>query len=424
MVVSTNRLSEHVGLVALSGLGSLVLAWVTFLLGIAAPVRRRRSWLAATAGALVAVVPVGLGAHWLMLPSGDSGLPTTAVAWTAPLDRPANTVTLAVWQQGETVVRVRPDGLYAHRAADGGQVWTLPMRDHERHSGGRDRGDRAVAAVSRGQVVSGRIAVAADQVLVSYGDRLQSLRVRDGGEQWQTPFAKSCTTDRLAAAGTRAVLVEYCSVQHPQGKAALLQYDLTSGQLSSRTELPTETFLGQAAVLSVQPLVLRLAESLRSGVNGVLSFTDDGRLRATVPFTSPEYDLDLDAQAFGAAPVRPVVVTEDQLVTRVKRVGGGAAIVSFSLADGSRRWLTDADRDVYALAAGQGAVVALTAYGHSFHDQLLRLDPRTGEVRSRTLASEARSGGTAWLGEAPNRYVIANELGGTDPYRPLIGLLR
>ncbi|MFI5528442.1 PQQ-binding-like beta-propeller repeat protein [Kitasatospora sp. NPDC051853] len=400
-----------------------------------------KGWLVAAVCAALGIAPAYFIAGWIITPPppGDPASPELRPAWTlSKASTPAKAV--AVWQQGETVVRVQEDGLSAYRAADGSKLWTLatPTRETVCAAAADPAGTVAVVALSRslGECESVRavdlgtgkwawgekavkitdpvdrerrsrqLAVTGGTVLVAEEEQLRALRAADGTDLWNSPATKGCDNQAVAAAAGKVALAEYCSTGYPQGTAALRMLGAADGKQAWRTDLGTETALTSVDVLSVQPPVLRVQERDLAGVRGVLSFTEQGVVRTLVKEATGSQLLALEPNSQSiSAPVVRAVVTGDQLVAAVKTGIGGEVVVGFSLADGSRRWTVDAGSGAYGLAAGpDGVVLALTDYGYD--NQLLRIDPSTGATRSRQILPTGHSSATAWLGQSATRYLI------------------
>lgn len=401
-----------------------------------------KGWLLAAVGGALAAVPAWFVAGFF-LTAPPVGSPELRSVWRTPVQ--ANDLrSLAIWQQGETVVRVREDGLYAYRAGDGSQAWTLPLPPRESVCSASNSPAESVAVigVSRSlgacesvravDLTTGRwtwgdrvvkidspvekerqyhqLAVADGTVLIAEEDQLRALRLTDGGELWRSPVSKECENQAVAAAGRKVALIEYCSATYPQGRAALRVFGTADGRQAWTSDLRTETALDELDILSVRPLVVRVEEHDTRGVRGLQVFSEQGAPGALIPSQGADLSLALTGNNNAiSAPGLRAMVTGDQLLAAVKLSGSTEALAAFSLTDGSRRWLVDAGDGLYAAAAGQDDVLALTDYGYD--SQLLRIDPRTGETRSRTVlpelgSSRASTEPWAWLGETATRYLI------------------
>ncbi|MGW4647994.1 outer membrane protein assembly factor BamB family protein [Kitasatospora sp. NPDC004289] len=413
-----------------------------------------KGWLVAAVCAVLGVVPAYFIAGWMLTPPppGDPASPELRPAWTAS-DPTGGGKAVAIWQQGETVVRVREDGLTAYRAGDGTPLWTLatPARETVCAAGTDPAGTVAAVALSRslGECESVRavdlgsgtwawgervvkitdavdrerrghqLAVTGGTVLIAEEERLRAVKASDGTELWSGPAAKNCDNLAVAATGAKVALVEYCPGTYPQGTATLRMLGAADGKEAWRTSLGTETRLTALQLLSVQPPVVRVQEQDGAGVHGVLSLSERGAVRAVVKDgAGPDLRLVLEAnnQSISAPGLR-AVVTGDQLVAAVKVRGLGEAVAAFSLADGAQRWLVDAGSGAYGLAAGTDGVLALTDYGYD--NQLLRIDPKDGSVRSRQVLPTGQSTATAWLGGTATRTLIGYGL-----YDPSVPVLR
>ncbi|MFJ8041392.1 PQQ-binding-like beta-propeller repeat protein [Kitasatospora sp. NPDC096147] len=397
-----------------------------------------KGWLVAALCAALGIAPAYFIAGWVLTPLKDNAAsPELRAAWSASETGAGRAV--AIWQQGETVIRVREDGLTAYRATDGGRLWTLATAPRETVCAAgtdpagtvaaiglsRSLGDcKAVRAVdlTAGKWAWGdkvveladpvdrdrqgrQLAVAGGTVLVAEEERLRALKAADGTELWSSPAGKGCDNQAVAAAGTTVALVEYCAGGYPAGRAALRSLGTADGKQAWSTDLGVETSLSALDFLSVRPPVLRVEERDSTGVRGVVSFTEQGALRAVVKTDGKEHQLLLDPDnRVAGAPGLRAVVTGDQLIAPVKLGSVSQAVAGFSLADGSRSWLVDAGSGAYGVGAGPDGVLALTDYGYD--DQLLLIDPRTGATRSRQILTTGHSSATAWLGRSATRTLV------------------
>ncbi|SDT47784.1 PQQ-like domain-containing protein [Streptomyces sp. TLI_053] len=382
------------------------------------------------------------------------GPPPVSPAWSAPADRPTLTKALAVWQDGETVVRVRADRFDAYRARTGESAWTLeaPPRKSVCAASAAVDGLAAVgygtdpAACDRLAAVdlrTGRelwhkdgvrlsaLELAGPATLVARGDgQLAAFGLRDGAPAWTAAPTPGCAFGGLSASAVRVVAAEYCATADPAARtgATWLRAFGPAGEALWRTDTGAASEPTALAVLAADPPVVRLTERGNRGIDAVLSFAAaDGAPRATIPVSSADYELTPLRKLyapFQLRPVRPAAVVGDLFVAAAGRPGDrdSSFVVAHSLADGSRAWARKPGGKVLAVAAAPDGPLVVTERGHNLNS-VHRLDGTDGRTVERTDLRRAFLHTTPWLGRTDDRYVFVNE-DGTTYSRPAVGAPR
>ncbi|WP_328954576.1 PQQ-binding-like beta-propeller repeat protein [Kitasatospora purpeofusca] len=382
------------------------------------------------------------------------GPPSVGPAWSAPADRPALTKAVAVWQDGETVVRVRADRFDAYRARTGESAWTLDAPPRKSVCAASPAVD-GLAAVGYGSdpalcdqlaavdLRTGRelwrkdglrpsaLELAGPATLVALdGEQLAAFGLRDGAPAWTAAPTAGCGFRALSASAVRVVAVEYCATADPAARTGTtwLRAFGPTGAALWRTNLGAANEPATVAVLAVDPPTVRLTERGNRGIDAVLSFAAaDGAPRATIPVSSADYELTslqkLSAP-FRLRPVRPVAVVGDLLVAAAARPGDRDSrfVVAHSLTDGSRAWARKTEGKVLTVTAAPDGPLVAADRGRNL-DVVHRLDPADGRTVERTDIRKASLYTTPWLGRTDDRYVFVNE-DGTTYSRPALGVPR
>ncbi|MFD9062704.1 PQQ-binding-like beta-propeller repeat protein [Kitasatospora purpeofusca] len=384
------------------------------------------------------------------------GPPSVRPAWSAPADQPAQTVAVAVWQDGETVVRVRADRFDAYRARTGESAWTLDAPPRKSVCAVSPAVD-GLAAVGYGSAPApcdqlaavdlrtGRelwrkdgvrpsaIELVGPATLVALdGEQLAAFGLRDGAPAWTAAPTAGCGFRALSASAARVVAVEYCATADPATATGTgttwLRAFAPTGAAQWRTNLGAENEPATAAVLAVDPPTVRLTERGNRGLDAVLSFAAaDGAPRATIPVSSADYELtslQKPSASFRLRPVRPVAVVGDLLVAAAARPGElkSTFVVAHSLTDGSRAWVRKVDGQVRAVTAAPDGPLVAVERGRNL-DVVHRLAGADGRTVERTDLRKASLYGTPWLGRTDDRYVFVQE-NGTTYTRPALGVPR
>lgn len=357
----------------------------------------------AAAGVLIALWP-GWQAHlWLRGPVLDP-------AWQASPDRPASVRGVGVWALGDgagTVVRARTDALIAYDSATGDRGWVLraPARESVCAMSERPVDGIGLVAFARDEepcdtvwgveVSSGRtvwerdfagrtllyggggVLSADGGVAVALGERsVHGYGLTDGAVRWTAkPTAAraeggddaECEPVTASSAGGTTRVVVTCGRYTDFHSAWLLTLDDATGKEPSRRELPVESWVNAAAVLSAEPFTLLVQEKDERGLAAVLAYAepdDPERRPVTIPLTADEEDLALTGlhPVFTARPVFRAQVADGNLIVAAARPGSDDAerVAAYSLDDGRRRWHADLGTPVVALApAGPGRVAVL-----------------------------------------------------------------
>ncbi|MFD7767045.1 PQQ-binding-like beta-propeller repeat protein [Streptomyces sp. NPDC059787] len=419
------------------------------------------------AGVLIALWPGWQAYLWMRGPVLDR-------AWQAGADRPASVRGVGAWAVGEdakTVVRARTDALVAYDSGSGDRGWVLraPVRESvcamserivdgiglvafARDSkpcgtvwgvdvrSGRKVWERNITGVTPGLYQGGGGLLSADAgVAVALGEHsVHGYGLTDGAVRWTAkpvPAAGTEADDDVecepvtasTAGGTTTVAVT-CGGYSDFHSAFLLTLDTATGKELSRRELPVESYLTSAAVLSAEPFTLLVQEKDERGLAAVLSYGDPDDPRrepVTIPLTADEEDLALTGfdPEFAARPVFRTVVADGNLIVAAAKPGSDhpERVAAYSLDDGRRRWHTDLGTGVAALApVGPDRVAVL---GESQRMWTLTADDgtRVGEedgTTVRDISLKLDSG--PQLVRAGDGWVIVNADG--DNYPPALAV--
>ncbi|MFI1416543.1 PQQ-binding-like beta-propeller repeat protein [Streptomyces sp. NPDC020731] len=360
----------------------------------------------AAAGVLIALWPGWQAYLWMRGPVLDH-------VWQAGPDRPASVRGVGAWTVGEdggTVVRARTDALVAYDSGSGDRGWVLraPVRESvcamsERIVDGvglvafaRDekpcdtvwgvdvRSGRKVwernisgRTVLYGRGGGGLLTADAGVAVASAEHSVHGYGLADGAVRWTAklvPAAGTGSEDHVecepvtaSAAGATTTVAVTCGSYKGFHSAYLLTLDTATGKELSRRELPVESYLSSAAVLSAEPFTLLVREEDERGLAAVLSYGDPGdpkREPVTIPLTADEEDLAVTASdpVFAARPVFRAMVADGTLIVAAAKPEGDypEQVSAYSLDDGRRRWHTDLGTTVVALApAGRDRVAVL-----------------------------------------------------------------
>ncbi|MEU3521727.1 PQQ-binding-like beta-propeller repeat protein [Streptomyces sp. NPDC006654] len=380
----------------------------------AAPWAVRHSWkvLVGTlvAGALLAALDYWVADFEQMTP-----------VWTAPADHPAGARAVGDWLDGGLVVRARSDQVVAYRVATGAVAWrwSPPGTDvvcamsRETGSGtglvgyahqedpcltaaavnlatGTTRWTARLADPQDDTVDlaegPGRMAVAGDVAVLHDARGWYASGLSDGHTRWRAPSGPGCMP--LIAGGGPGVVVtvDRC----PHGAPRLTVMTAATGHIRWQAGLPVAGDLDHLAILSTAPVTVWTDEHATRGLHAVLSYGDDGRLRARIPLSQSDMDLRIPLTDLpDIFPVRPAygaVTVGDTLVTSSEKPGdihysrdahgpvrtAKGRLVAFSLTTGARLWTSPLDDHANGIAADGGGVWALTI------DNAVRVDAATG----------------------------------------------
>lgn len=410
----------------------------------ATPQAVRRNWKALVgtlvAGALLAALDYRLADFEQMTP-----------VWTAPADRPADVQAVGDWLHGGLVMRVRSDQVVAYRVATGAVAWrwSPPGTDvvcamsRETGSGtglvgyahqddpcltaaaldlatGTTRwtarlGDPQDDTVDLAEGPGG-MAVAGDVAVMHDARGWYAAGLSDGSIRWRGPNGSSCVP--LVAGGGPGVVVT--ADRCPHGAPRLTVMTAATGRVRWQAGLPVTGDLDHLAVLSAAPVTVWADEHATRGLHAVLSYGDDGRLRARVPLSQPDMDLTIpltelpDMLTFSARPAYGAVVVGDTLVTSGEKPGdisyssnahgpvrsAKGRLVAFSLASGARLWTSSLDDHANGIAADGGSVWALTV------DTAVRVDAATGHRTHSYVLRDVWQVGQADLWHDPAGYLV------------------
>ncbi|MEV7562194.1 PQQ-binding-like beta-propeller repeat protein [Streptomyces sp. NPDC089795] len=199
----------------------------------------------------------------------------------------------------------------------------------------RDAGRALVAAAGASAVVADR-------------DAVTGLDLHSGEERWRVPIPADCTVKAVDGSEQHALYVEECG-----DAARITAVDSRTGGRVWQTAMPTASRLREVRVLSAVPPVVRVSETAERGMDAVLLFGAEGRLRGFVPASGPAGDLLSEP-----APV----LTGELLITPVKQ-GKENGVCAYSLTDGRHVWHAGfGDQLVRGLAlSGPGEVGVVTS---------------------------------------------------------------
>ncbi|MER7056802.1 hypothetical protein [Streptomyces sp. NPDC000351] len=389
---------------------------------------RKRPW-AAACGVLAGVVAAASLFLWYRSNRVEE-------AWAVPNDRPKALKAVGAWVTPDLAVRARADLVTAYRITDGAVAWTWepPGRDtvcamsaatHDGLGliGHAPAGKPCVATVAldlRGGTTRWahhddaaalfptepfvmRLALAGDVTVVRRGSGWQALSAADGRELWRTEAGEGCFPAFVDAVPGSVVAVVHCSSESESEsgpvRAAALRIAPDTGAVLTRTVLPVQDGLTRYAVLSADPLVLWVGESVARGTRAVLVIDGRGAVRTTIPAEAEDHTLLVDGfdtygtVTFGARPIPAAVVDRGLLIAPAVEPGDQRVIpgrhgssfqydgrlVAVSLDDGTRRWTSGLDDETRGITVSDGSVWVLG------RDDLFRVDLASGR-RVRTLS--------------------------------------
>ncbi|MGX1883861.1 outer membrane protein assembly factor BamB family protein [Streptomyces sp. NPDC055287] len=440
----------------------LVLAFVFSLFGLAltgkalgaAALRRWAAVAAVVTGMLAGLLPGMFGYQWLRGEQMRVESPVKAaerldIAWQAPSASAAAAKGLRGWAVGDTVVRVRTDGLAAHAVRDGKERWnvTAPVREsvcaQSAHPskgiglvayGRHNKPCTTLAAVRlddgatlwkqtlKGEGVGAGIALGGATAVTAEDAAVRGRSAETGAERWKRPVPERCKTLAVRASASRTVVVEECPPAKDDGvvTARLLALDTRTGKEQWVTKLPVES-ASTAYVYSVEPAVIGFQETDEQGVRAVLAFDERGAVRGAVPFSGRSGDLDVRRSDSDLKAEGPFVAG-DTLVAAVQKPGDDVPqyVAGFSIADGRELWRSGELGPIGALTLQDGRVAVLTS-GWPRSDVVV-LDPaKDGAVAKKTtLGKEAPVSIDAEMLAVRDGYVVVNRY--TDGEPPLFAV--
>lgn len=346
--------------------------------------RRRRWW------AVIAVVGV-LAGIWpgALVYDGLRGQ-FLEVRWSAPLDRPSGVTGVGSWVDGNLVVRARADRLTGYTTT--GTAWTTEVpgrealcamsRDVEDGVGlvawaADDRPCATVVAVdlrtgqslwrlTRTATDRDGAAVAGDELAVASGlavftepTGLRAVGLRENDERWRLDVEQGCVPAGVAASADQVAMLVSCE----NAGLRVVVVDPATGRERRRVEVPVEPPMASVTLLAAHPVVVRAVEEGSQAEDVVISFGDDGQVRARIPRSGPDYDMPpVDQTYWQARPVRQLAVLDDLLIAPVSAPGEDerTAVAAFSLKTGAQRWRTVIDGNVVAVESTTGGLVVAT----------------------------------------------------------------
>lgn len=350
---------------------------------------RRWGLLAAVVGVLAGIWPGVLVYDGLR---GDF----LEVRWSAPVDRPAGVTGVGGWVHDNLVVRARADRLTAY--AEQRTAWTVavPGRDvlctmsRNVQDGvglvawaaddqpcatvvaldlrtGRSLWQRTRSAADRvGAAVAGdQLAVAAGVAVFTEPTGLRAVGLRENDERWHLDAGAGCTPSGVTTDADHVTMLVDCG----DTGTRVVAVDPGTGRERWRTALPVEPPITTAVLLAAHPVVVHAVEEGSRAADDIISFGDEGQVRARIPRSGPDYDMPLPTNEtyWPARPVRPLTVWHDRLITPVNAPGGDepTAVAAFSLETGAQLWRTT--------VAGEAAAIEPTTDGLVVSTKDLRL---------------------------------------------------
>ncbi|MFJ5560269.1 PQQ-binding-like beta-propeller repeat protein [Streptomyces sp. NPDC093250] len=420
----------------------------------------------AAAGVLIALWPGWQAYLWMRGPVLDP-------VWQAGPDRPASVRGVGVWALGEdagTVVRARTDALVAYDSGTGDRGWVLraPARESvcamsERPVDGIGlvafaRDEKPCDTVWGVEVSSGRkmwerdftgrtllyggggVLSAGGGVAVALGEHaVHGYGLTDGAVRWTaTPTAAraeggddaECEPVTASPAGGTTRVVVTCGSYSDFHSAWLLTLDDATGKELSRRELPVQSYVDVAAVLSAEPFTLLVREQDERGLAAALAYDepDDPRRKPVkVSLAAEEEELALSGlhPVFTARPVFRAAVADGNLIVAAEKPGsnGPERVVAYSLDDGLRRWHVDLGTPVVALAPAGRDRVAVLGESQRLWTLTTRDGTRVGEEDGTTVRDLAgKLDDEPHLVRAGDGWVIVNSDG--DAYAPALAVGR
>ncbi|MBT2440269.1 PQQ-binding-like beta-propeller repeat protein [Streptomyces sp. ISL-36] len=323
-----------------------------------------------------------------------SGSVKGSLAWKVPAVGGDRDRGPGAWGLRDTVVQGRLAGLFAYGARAGAVRWSLPAPARVAVCGMSPRAEEGVGLVAYGRHDKPCATLAAVRTsdgktlwqrtvagdgLAAYGftvggatavaveDRTVRARSAEtGAQRWQRPLAKNCEIRAVEATASRTLLVEQCG-----SGARLLALDTRTGTEQWKRDLPIESE-ATAAVISVTPVVVAVAEEDERGTSAFLGFDDRGAPTVTVPLSGPAGKLVAPAAVAGTSDDGRALVLGDLLITLAERKDlVPDVVVAHSLKDGRKVWERGFTHQTSALTgepdgrvgvllnAGDGAKIAL-----------------------------------------------------------------
>lgn len=371
--------------------------------------------ISAPAAALVGVVVSTVVYHFTSDPRANA-------LWIAERDRPSNVAAVGSWISDGIVIRARPETVIGYRVSDGHTAWQWsppgqatvcamsentaqgvgligygltdepcgevtalnlatgkPLWTQSLNSARRRTGDEAEAGI---------VAIAGDTAIIEEEDGWRGLSLAGGEPRWQAKTDDSCSPAYLAGGRNAVATIADCP-----GRAPVLRtFAPANGQAIMRSVLPGVGGRTRTAVISTAPIAVWVDDQSTRGTHAVLSYDQQGKLRATIPVFGPHYNLDvaifnstLDSLPFPARPdwgavvvgdllIAPAETPDDEQVSRGR--GGGISydgrLVAYSLADGRHKWTKELGERVIGLAVDGTGVWA------QGEDKIVRIDAATG----------------------------------------------
>lgn len=332
---------------------------------------RRALVAVAAAGGVVAGQSI-----WPALHGEDLG-----IAWAASYDPSFELTTVGAWTHGDSLIRVRVDGVTGYDGATGRPLWsfTLPGTDIACSvSGSPGTTEQAVGLVAFGQgmtecdhlmavdLATGRqlwsrplpshfsggsaggvLAVAGDTAVVVAEGKATGLDLHAGIAKWSEPGPgpSTCYTQQVAAAGRSLIALANC-----QSSFNVVSLDPETGKpaWTAHVTEPSDSYSIQ--VLSADPVVISDTLPGPREVSRVQAFGGGGQVTTSmqvsgIPGTNGPAVLDTGSpDEFGLR----TVVSGGLLIGVTRGAGPGSDIVAFRLADGQRQWLVHLPDEVSA----------------------------------------------------------------------------
>lgn len=420
-----------------------------------AKLRRGAAAAVVVSGLLAGLVPGAYGYQWLRGEQVRADAPAKAdrpvrsadrlkLAWQTEPNSGAAPRGLRGWSAGDTVVRVRADGLSAHAVRDGRKRWNVAAPDRQSVCAQSTRPAEGIGLVAygrhnkpcltlaavrlddgttlwkrtlRGEGIGKGIALGGATAVTLEDGAVRGRIAATGREQWQRPVTERCKALAVGANATRTLVVEECLPAKTGGTtgARLLALDTRSGRERWATKLPVES-AGTAYVYSAEPAVIGFQETDQRGVRAVLVFDERGARRAAVPFTGRSGDLDIRLSEADLTTEGPFVAG-DTLVAAMEKPGEDLPqyVAGFSLADGRELWRTGKLGVINALALGDGGRVAALTTGWPRSDVVV-IDPAAkGAARKTALVAETPVSIDADMLAVRDGYVVVNRYTDGEP---------
>jgi outer membrane protein assembly factor BamB len=432
--------------------GALVLSFVIGLpaVPVAIGMLFRGRWVTRAFVAIAAAGGVLAGQSvWGALHGSD-----LVVAWTAGYDSSFELSTVGAWTHGDSLVRVRVDGLTSFDAATGRQLWsfTLPGTDVA-CSAGDTRGttEQSTGLIAFGQdstrcdhlmgvdlatgrqlwsrqlpfqgggLSDGELTVAGDTavVVVSDEEKAFGLDLRSGATKWasKAPGGPNCVIDQVAASGRSLMALAHC-----ESGFNVLSIDPATGKLAWSAHVTEPSSSYSYRVLSAAPVVVSDSLPGPRGVSRVQVFGDGGQVTSSmqvsgIPGGNGPATLDTAYHdGFGLS----AVVAGGLLVGVTQGSGPGTDIVAFRLADGQRQWLVHLPDEVSALRRSGNELMLVDESDPSPSLEAITL--ATGQKRAIGFFSgDVYDSGDAGLYLVGTRDIIVN-LRGEKPTPPVAAI--